>query len=71
LWLRDRPAVTSPIVGPRTIEHLQESLAVADHAPLDDEAVATLDAAVPPGTFVSNFHNTSGWMPDSTSFFRR
>jgi aryl-alcohol dehydrogenase-like predicted oxidoreductase len=71
LWLRDRPAVTSPIVGPRTIEHLQESLAVADHEPLDDDAIAALDAAVAPGTFVSNFHNTSGWTPNATSFFRR
>jgi aryl-alcohol dehydrogenase-like predicted oxidoreductase len=71
LWLRDRPGVTSPIVGPRTIEHLQESLAVAEHAPLDDDAVAAIDDLVPPGTFVSNFHNTSGWMPGATSFFRR
>ena len=71
LWLRDRPGVTSPIVGPRTIEHLQESLAVADHAPLDAKAVAALDDLVAPGTFVSNFHNTSGWMAASTSFFRR
>ena len=71
LWLRDRPGVTSPIVGPRTIEHLQESLAVADHAPLDDEGVTALDDLVAPGTFVSNFHNTSGWMAASSSFFHR
>jgi aryl-alcohol dehydrogenase-like predicted oxidoreductase len=71
LWLRDRPGVTSPIVGPRTVEHLQESLAIADHAPLDDDAIAELDSLVAPGTFVSNFHNTSGWTPGATSFFRR
>ncbi|MEY2461046.1 MAG: hypothetical protein QOG30_2876 [Acidimicrobiaceae bacterium] len=71
LWLRDRPGVTSPIVGPRTIEHLQESLAVADHEPLDDDAVAALDALVAPGTHVSNFHNTSGWMAGAGSFFGR
>ena len=71
LWLRDRPGVTSPIVGPRTVEHLQESLAIAEHAPLDDEAIAELDSLVAPGTFVSNFHNTSGWTPGATSFFRR
>jgi aryl-alcohol dehydrogenase-like predicted oxidoreductase len=71
LWLRDRPGVTSPIVGPRTIEHLQESLAVADHEALDDDAVAALDAVVAPGTFVSNFHNTSGWMAGAGSFFNR
>src|SRR3954451_2816539 len=60
LWLRDRRGITSPIVGPRTVEHLEESLAVADHAPLDPEAVAAIDELVPPGQFVSNFHNTSG-----------
>lgn len=70
LWLRDRPGVTSPIIGPRTVEHLQESLAIADHEPLDDEAVAALDEVVAPGTFVSNFHNTSGWMPGSLSLQR-
>src|SRR5262249_29046301 len=70
LWLRGRPAVTSPIVGPRTIEHLEESLAIADHEPLDDDAVAALDAVVAPGTFVSDFHNTSGWTPRAGSFFR-
>jgi 1-deoxyxylulose-5-phosphate synthase len=67
LWLRDRPGVTSPIVGPRAVEHLEESLAVADHAPLDAEALAAIDELVPPGQFVSNFHNTSGWMPGSGS----
>jgi len=71
LWLRDRPGVTSPIVGPRTVEHLQESLAIADHAPLDDDAISELDSLVAPGTFVSNFHNTSGWTPGAGSFFRR
>jgi aryl-alcohol dehydrogenase-like predicted oxidoreductase len=70
LWLRDRPGVTSPIVGPRTIEHLQESLAIAETPPLDDDALAALDAVVAPGTFVSNFHNTSGWMAGAGSFFR-
>ena len=70
LWLRDRPGVTSPIVGPRTIEHLQESMAVAENEPLDDDALAALDEVVAPGTFVSNFHNTSGWMAGAGSFFR-
>ncbi|HEY2813624.1 MAG TPA: aldo/keto reductase [Acidimicrobiales bacterium] len=65
LWLRDRPGVTSPIIGPRTVEHLEESLAIASHEPLDDEAVAAIDEVVAPGAFVSNFHNTSGWMPGS------
>jgi aryl-alcohol dehydrogenase-like predicted oxidoreductase len=68
LWLRDRPGVTSPIVGPRTVEHLEESLAIADHAPLDADAVAAIDEVVPPGQFASDFHNTSGWTAGSGSF---
>jgi len=68
LWLRDRPAVTSPIVGPRTMAHLEESLAVMAHEPLDTEAVAALDEVVAPGQFASDFHNTSGWMPGSHRF---
>jgi aryl-alcohol dehydrogenase-like predicted oxidoreductase len=67
LWLRDRPGVTSPIVGPRTVEHLEESLAIADHEPLDVDALAAIDDVVAPGQFVSDFHNTSGWMPGSGS----
>ncbi len=61
LWVKDQPGVTSPIIGPRTVEQLHEMLAVADmHA--DDELRATFDEIVPPGMAVSNFHNTSGWM---------
>lgn len=69
LWLRDRPGVTSPIVGPRTVEHLDESLAVADHEGLDDDALTAIDELVAPGTYVSDFHNTSGWSAGAGSFF--
>lgn len=30
VWVRDRPGVTAPIVGARTVAHLQDSLAVED-----------------------------------------
>jgi len=61
LWVKDQPGVTSPIVGPRTLEQLQEMLQVADmHA---DEALrADCDALNPAGTAVADFHNTSGWL---------
>lgn len=62
LWLRDQPGVTSPIVGPRTPEQLAEYLAVAGHAPLEAETLSALDALVPPGTHVADFHNSSRWM---------
>lgn len=43
-WLADQPAVTSPILGARTVEQLQGSLAIAD-THLDDEHLRALDEA--------------------------
>jgi aryl-alcohol dehydrogenase-like predicted oxidoreductase len=64
LWVKDQPGVTAPIIGPRTVEQLNEMLIVADrHA--DDTVRAELDELNPPGMAVSNFHNTSGWMKAS------
>jgi len=61
LWVMNQPAVTSPIIGPRTQAHLAEALAVLEMQ-LDPLATSELDAIVPPGSAVSDFHNTSGWM---------
>ncbi|MFQ5942515.1 MAG: aldo/keto reductase [Anaerolineales bacterium] len=61
LWVKDQPAVTSPIIGPRTEAHLEDALAVLEMT-LDPEIAALLDEIVPPGSAVSDFHNTSHWM---------
>jgi aryl-alcohol dehydrogenase-like predicted oxidoreductase len=61
LWVKDQPGVTSPIVGPRTEDQLQETLKVGDLR-ADDELRAACDVLNPPGTAVANFHNTSGWL---------
>ena len=61
LWVKDQPAVTSPIIGPRTEAHLEDALAVLEMS-LDNEIVAAMDEIVPPGTAIADFHNTSGWM---------
>jgi aryl-alcohol dehydrogenase-like predicted oxidoreductase len=61
LWAKDQPAVTAPIIGPRTEDHLDDALAVLEMN-LDDETAARLDEIVPPGTAIADFHNTSGWM---------
>jgi aryl-alcohol dehydrogenase-like predicted oxidoreductase len=61
LWVKDRPGVTSAIIGPRTEAHLDDAIPVLDMQ-LDAEDAAALDEIVPPGTAVSDFHNTSGWM---------
>ena len=61
LWCKDQPAVTSPIVGPRTLEQLNELLPVMGMTLSDDERAAC-DAINPPGSVVVNFHNTAPWM---------
>jgi aryl-alcohol dehydrogenase-like predicted oxidoreductase len=63
LWIKDQPGITSPIVGPRTLEHLDVALSVIDES-LTAEDAAFVDTLVPPGTAVNNFHNTSNWMKE-------
>jgi aryl-alcohol dehydrogenase (NADP+) len=48
-WALRNPAVTSVIIGPRTLEQLEDSLAAVDVVITGDEA-ATIDRLVPPGT---------------------
>ena len=61
LWVKEQPGVTAPIVGPRTVEQLEDALAVLDRG-LDDDARAACDVLVHPGNAVVDFHNTAGWM---------
>ena len=61
LWVKDQPAVTSPIIGPRTEAHLDDALPVLEMN-LKPELAAELDKVVPPGSAAADFHNTSGWM---------
>jgi aryl-alcohol dehydrogenase-like predicted oxidoreductase len=61
LWCKDQPGITAPIIGPRTVEQLEDAVGILDTT-LDDETRAACDALVPPGTFVSDFHNTANWM---------
>jgi aryl-alcohol dehydrogenase-like predicted oxidoreductase len=60
LWCKDQPGITAPIVGPRTVEQIEEALVVLDRE-LDDDARAACDELVPPGNAVADFHNTSTW----------
>lgn len=61
LWVKDQPAVTAPIIGPRTEAHLDDALSVLEMR-LEEETAIALDEIVPPGSVVADFHNTSGWM---------
>lgn len=61
LWLKDQPAVTSPIIGPRTQAHLEDALPVLEMT-LKEEDRPIFDELVHPGNVVADFHNTSHWM---------
>lgn len=55
-WVRDRPGVTSPIIGPRTMDQLDDNLGSAD-VTLDEEDNVKIDELVAPGHAVSEFYN--------------
>jgi aryl-alcohol dehydrogenase-like predicted oxidoreductase len=61
LWIKDQPGVTAPILGPRTLAHLEDALAIMDKN-LDEADRPLFDELVHPGTAVSDFHNSNDWM---------
>jgi aryl-alcohol dehydrogenase-like predicted oxidoreductase len=54
------PAVSSAIIGPRTMDQLLDHLG-AEHAVLDDQLLDAIDRVVPPGTNVNR--RDAGWAP--------
>ena len=54
-WCMGQPGVTSPIIGPRTMEQLEDNLGALD-LELGGEERARVDALVPPGRMVSPFY---------------
>jgi aryl-alcohol dehydrogenase-like predicted oxidoreductase len=61
LWVKDQPGVTSPIIGPRTMEHLEDALGILDVS-LDEADIPLFDELVHPGNAVADFHNSNEWM---------
>jgi aryl-alcohol dehydrogenase-like predicted oxidoreductase len=51
-FVLNHPAVTAPIIGPRTMEHLESQLAAADVV-LSEEVLDRIDEIVPPGVNVN------------------
>jgi aryl-alcohol dehydrogenase-like predicted oxidoreductase len=62
-FVLQHPAVTSAIIGPRTMEQLESQLGAADLV-LDDDLLDQIDDVVPPGTNLNAADN--GWLPPST-----
>lgn len=50
-WTLRHPAVTAAIIGPRTMEQLDDLLGAVE-VRIDDDTAAAIDAVVPPGTSV-------------------
>ena len=61
LWIKDQPGITAPIIGPRTLAHLEDALGIIDKT-LDDSDRPLFDELVHPGTAVADFHNSNDWM---------
>jgi aryl-alcohol dehydrogenase-like predicted oxidoreductase len=60
LWVKDQPGVTSPIIGPRTMEHLEDALGILDKS-LDAADIPRFDELVHPGNALADFHNSNDW----------
>ena len=54
----NHPAVTSAIIGPRTMDHLDSQLAALD-VTLSEDVLDRIDEIVPPGTNVNPVD--AGW----------
>ncbi len=57
-FVLNHPAVTAPIIGPRTMEHLESQLAAAEIV-LSDEVLDRIDQINPPGVTINHLDN--GW----------
>jgi aryl-alcohol dehydrogenase-like predicted oxidoreductase len=63
LWSKEQPGITAPLIGPQSVEHLEDLIPVLEKT-LSDELREACDELVPPGSAVANFHNTAGWMKE-------
>ena len=61
LWIKDQPGITAPIIGPRTLAHLEDALIILDKK-LGDADRPLFDELVHPGNAVADFHNSNDWM---------
>jgi aryl-alcohol dehydrogenase-like predicted oxidoreductase len=55
-WCLSRPGITSPIIGPRTMEQMDEYLAAMEVSITDDDSAA-IDSIFEPGSHVSNYYS--------------
>jgi aryl-alcohol dehydrogenase-like predicted oxidoreductase len=56
-FVLNHPAITAPIIGPRTMDQLESQLAAAN-VTLDDAVLDRIDEIVPPGTTINPLDNS-------------
>jgi aryl-alcohol dehydrogenase-like predicted oxidoreductase len=61
LWCKDQPGITAPIIGPRTMRHLDDALVIIDMH-LEEADRALFGSLVHPGNAVADSHNANPWM---------
>ena len=61
LWVKEQPAITAPLYGPRTVAQLEEVLPILEMT-ISDDLRQACDTINPPGSAVANFHNSAPWM---------
>jgi aryl-alcohol dehydrogenase-like predicted oxidoreductase len=61
LWVKDQPGISAPIIGPRTLDQLENLLPLLEMA-LPDALRDAADALVAPGSVVASFFNSAPWM---------
>jgi aryl-alcohol dehydrogenase-like predicted oxidoreductase len=61
-FVLEHPAVTSPIIGPRTMEHLESQLPALELR-LSTDVLDRVDAIVPPGIDLND--TDVGWVPEA------
>jgi aryl-alcohol dehydrogenase-like predicted oxidoreductase len=61
LWVKDQDGITAPLIGPRSVEQLEEMIPVLEMS-LDGEVREACDNLVPPGSAAANFFNSAEWM---------
>ncbi|MEM9950007.1 MAG: aldo/keto reductase [Chloroflexota bacterium] len=63
-WVLHQTGITSPIIGPRTVEHLDSSLEILD-IEFTDEDFARIDAIAPAGQMTVPYYGHDGmaWVP--------
>jgi aryl-alcohol dehydrogenase-like predicted oxidoreductase len=59
-WCAGQPGITSPIIGPRTVEHLVDNLGALDISITEDDR-KWLDAVAPPGRMTVPYYGYDGF----------